>query len=256
MKPMIDMTGQRFGRLVALRYSDKNDGRMAWVCQCDCGTIKEIRGFMLRQGKSKSCGCLRDEKMAAGLHRRHGQYGSPAHTSWSAMMQRCYSPNDPVYARYGGSGISVCERWHKFENFFADMGDRPQGKTLDRWPDQKGNYQPGNCRWATPTEQSNNLSNNFKVMYRGKEYTLRELSDETGVPYVTLRHRIYARGWDVDRALSEPKAKRISEEIASQIRECLARGEEQRPIAKKFGVSQGLVSQINRGVRKLRQQAA
>jgi hypothetical protein len=150
MKPKINLTGRRFGRLVALRYSDKNDGRKAWVCQCDCGTTKEIRGANLRSGHTTSCGCYVAERLAEGLAGvRHGMSDSPTHTSWSAMLGRCNNPNDPSYHRYGGVGIKVCDRWHVFKNFFEDMGVRPAGKTLDRFPNKRGNYEPGNCRWAT-----------------------------------------------------------------------------------------------------------
>lgn len=248
MKPTIDLTGRRFGRLLALRYSDKNDGRKAWVCRCDCGVEKEVRGSDLRKGKAISCGCYIAERLSSGLRgSTHGMTDTPTYYSWSSMLGRCNNPNDPSYPRYGGRGIGVCERWSAFESFLADMGERPEGKTLDRFPNKFGNYEPGNCRWATAKEQANNLERNFVTTFRGRRFTLRELSDETGVPYNRLRDRIYKRGWDAERALTAPMKIVVTEDLANQIRACLAAGEEQRPIAAKFGVSQGLVSKINRG---------
>lgn len=196
MKPATDLTGQRFGRLVVGECIAKKNGRHTCMCQCDCGSTKEMKPCDLLSGKTVSCGCLRSERLKDGLHATHGQYATPANKSWSQMIQRCTNPSDPVYQKYGAAGITVCDRWMVFENFLADMGERPSGTTLDRWPNQKGNYEPGNCRWATPLEQSNNLSNNFRVEYKGVTYTIRELSEVAGVPYVYLRNRVYRKRAD------------------------------------------------------------
>lgn len=210
MKPLIDLTGTRFGQLVAIRYSDKNDGRKAWVCECDCGAVKEIRGSDLRNGGAISCGCFIAKKLKQGLARKHGMYGSKTYKSWESMIQRCTSKNGPSYDIYGGRGIKVCERWGKFENFYADMGDRPVGKTLDRWPDKNGNYELSNCRWATKKEQSNNISTNRFALYRGESMTARQISDLTGVEYGLLRERIFKRGWSAEKAVETPKHQRAA----------------------------------------------
>jgi len=155
-----DITGSKFGRLIAqwpvgiAKHSNKY-----WLCLCDCGNLCTARIYDLGNGVS-SCGCWRAEVERMGHRLRHGhapRSGSSAeYRSWMAMRNRCQQPKTMFYERYGGRGIRVCERWQKFENFLADMGPRPEGKTLDRYPNPDGNYEPGNCRWATPKEQRHN----------------------------------------------------------------------------------------------------
>ena len=146
-----EIGGKRFGRLVAMTTVEGRDPtRKMWLCKCDCGATATVRGSDLRAGDVKSCGCLA---------RKHGHVGpdvpSPTYHSWQAMRQRCTNPNTVAWKYYGARGIRVCERWQTFVNFLADMGERPAGKTLDRI-DCDGNYEPGNCRWATQAEQIRN----------------------------------------------------------------------------------------------------
>lgn len=199
----IDLSGRIVGRLTVLFAQGRNAaGRQLWKCMCECGRVTFVTGANIRSRHTKSCGCLKDEKTAAGMGRTHGMARSPTYRSWESMFGRCYRKGDPSYQQYGGRGISVCERWHKFTNFLADMGVRPRGLTLDRFPNNDGNYQPSNCRWATKKEQSNNTRQNRTVMHKGKLVTARQLSDETGMPYQLIRSRIFRLGWNVERAIT------------------------------------------------------
>lgn len=151
--------GQRYGRLTVVCHLDRGiRGYMRWKLKCDCGNDHIAYANDLRTQQTKSCGCLRLEnttKMGLGGV-THGKTSTPEYSSWSKMLHRCRCKTGHAYARYGGRGITVCDRWLKFENFLADMGHRPSPThSLDRIQ-VNGNYQPGNCRWATPKEQANN----------------------------------------------------------------------------------------------------
>src|SRR5262245_38243903 len=154
MTDLTDLTGQRFGRLLVVGRQSKK-----WECRCDCGQTKFIEGYSLRAGLTKSCGCLHNELLAARNH-KHGdtKRGSRARENriWTNMLSRCYNPRATDYSYYGGRGITVCLRWEEsYPAFLADMGRCPPGHSIDRI-NNDGNYEPGNCRWASLVEQARN----------------------------------------------------------------------------------------------------
>jgi hypothetical protein len=151
-----DLTGQRFARLLVLRRDGFKGPRKAWLCLCDCGNEHRVTTSDLLNGKVQSCGCLRRDRKSTFKH-GHAASRSPSYQSWTAMNKRCRDSKHRFYHRYGGRGITICERWESFENFLADMGERPAGTSLDRI-DCDGHYTPENCRWSTHKEQTRNRS--------------------------------------------------------------------------------------------------
>lgn len=176
MTKPVDITNQRFGRLVAIRHvgNDVRSKRI-WLCQCDCKNEKHIRAGDLRSGKTKSCGCLQIEN--GSFRSTHGQTGTPEYLAWAGMLTRCNNPKSSNFEYYGGRGIKVCERWLQYENFFADMGQKPTPThTLDRI-NVDGNYEPANCRWATKKEQAKNKRPFIKWRILNR-FTTEELESE------------------------------------------------------------------------------
>ena len=149
-----DRTGEVFGLLTAIEDTGKRKyGKPIWKCICECGNFNEVPIYHLRSGHTKSCGCL------VGSNKKHGHSPviskTPTYISWDCMKQRCLNPKNISYKNYGGRGIMICERWMVFENFLADMGERPEGMTLDRI-DNDGHYEPSNCKWSTWNDQASN----------------------------------------------------------------------------------------------------
>lgn len=172
MKPSSVTVGQRFGRLVVIEQAPRNspNNHRMWVCRCDCGSEKTVVGSELPRGRLRSCGCLRRDLIATkskgneyGVRHggarlvRDGRF-APEYRCWRGMIQRCEQPTHIGYKDYGGRGITVCKRWREsYAAFLADMGRKPSLKhSIDRYPDNDGDYEPGNCRWATAKEQSAN----------------------------------------------------------------------------------------------------
>jgi hypothetical protein len=181
MKPL-NLEGQRFHRLLAKERVVGNK----WRCVCDCGNERLVRTEYLRNGDTKSCGCLnlfrqKTSKITHGFSKEKRGLG---YISWQGMKRRCLNPREKEYLRYGGRGIKICERWLKFENFYADMGPRPSSKhSLDRI-DSNGNYEPSNCRWATDIEQARNRRDVHLINVNGKKISAIELLEFAAIKTV------------------------------------------------------------------------
>lgn len=182
----------KFNRLTVVRLHHTNDNYQKWwECRCDCGATVVVFQGSLRCGDSQSCGCFHAEKVSKLMskikvkhgHNRKGRT-TREYTTWVGMWTRCTNPKYSLFRRYGGRGIKVCERWRKFENFLADMGPKPKGMSIGRI-DNDGDYEPSNCCWETPLQQSNNTRRSVRVA--GK--TIRELSESSGIKKATLYYR-------------------------------------------------------------------
>ena len=192
-----DITGANIERWNVLGYL----GGSMWLCRCSCGTEKRIHTANIR--RSRSCGCLRDE-LASARSRTHGLSKSAEYKVWAGIKRRCLNRNDPSYPDYGGSGVTVCQRWaDSFEAFLEDMGCRPTPRhTIDRIKNSKG-YEPGNCRWATRAEQNRNKKNNRLITFRGVTLVSAQWARRTGIDRATIEYRL-DNGWSVERALTTP----------------------------------------------------
>lgn len=204
MPRAVDITGTRFGRLTAVRreYCHKTRG-WYWRCACDCGA--EIVACLgnIRSGNTRSCGCLKLDTTKA-RSTTHGDTGSSEYMSWADMIARCHRPNHKAFANYGGRGIRVCRRWHKFESFLADMGRRPSRQhSIERVNNDKG-YSPDNCVWATRKAQSRNQRTNRTIDTPKGPMLLCEAADVSGISAHTLWKRLN-RKWPIKRLFEQPK---------------------------------------------------
>lgn len=197
---LIDLSGKRFGKLVVRGrwgHVQKNTKQPTWLCKCDCGMLTVALGASLRNGTKRSCGCLVGKTQPG-----HRMTKTPVYNSWRGMIERTSKPNNSHFKVYGARGITVCEAWRKFDNFYADMGDRPSGHSLDRIDNDKGYYKE-NCRWAKPSAQARNTTRSVKVTYKGETKCLEDWAGEIGITPTALRVRLVR--WDFERAMSTPK---------------------------------------------------
>ena len=173
-----DLTGKKFGRLLVLERAQNRNGAVYWKCQCDCGTIKEIRGCHLRSGGTKSCGCLSKE-LASKRMIAHGERKTRLYEIWYNMRQRCTNPNLKCYKNYGGRGITLCEEWKDYQNFsnWAKSNGYTEELTLDRIDSNK-NYCPENCRWVSQLIQQNNRTNNHYITYNNKTQSMADWQEK------------------------------------------------------------------------------
>ena len=199
-RKLIDLSGQKFGKLYVRGrwgFVQRNTKQPTWLCKCDCGAIVIALGASLRGGTKRSCGCLVGKTQPG-----HRMTNTPTYNSWRGMIERTTNPNNSHFKNYGDKGITVCEKWKRFEGFYEDMGDRPAGHSLDRIENDKG-YSKENCRWAMPKEQARNTTRSVKLTYKGKTKCLEDWAKEIGVTPGALRVRL-AR-WNFERAMSTPK---------------------------------------------------
>lgn len=177
-----------------------------WECRCDCGVIFEATAGNLRAGNFKSCGCHR-RRVSTEKATTHGKSYAPVYQVWNNMMRRCYEPTNEAYPDYGGRGITVCQRWHTFENFLTDMGEPALGMTIERRANN-GNYEPNNCRWATRREQNRNKREHVYLEIGGERKLLVEWAEQSGIQRLTLWHRKFTLGWPESRLLSPVRGSR------------------------------------------------
>lgn len=199
---LVDVSGQRFSRLVALRYVV---GAQKWACLCDCGNEVLVTGTCLRRGSTKSCGCFSNEsrrnRTIHGHARKRNQ--SPTYYIWHSMVNRATNPLCKAFPNYGGRGITVCDEWLDFSRFLADMGERQEGLTLERIDNNLG-YSKENCRWATRAEQARNRRSNRMITHNGVTKLFSDWARDAGIRHTTLRARLDEYGWTFERALTTP----------------------------------------------------
>lgn len=205
MSKRIDLTGQRFGRLVVIEYSHVSNRNKYWKCQCDCGNTSIVSGALLRNGHTKSCGCLVKERGYQMLI-KHGLFNKNRrlYGVWHSMRERCFNPNCHAYKDYGGRGITVCSEWNNFEPFYewAISNGYKDNLTLDRI-NVNGNYEPNNCRWTDWKTQQNNKRTNIFYTFNGKTQTISQWAKEKGWGRTTLDNRLRA-GWSFEKAITTP----------------------------------------------------
>ena len=199
---LINLAGMTFNRLTVIERDktviSKGKKGVYLFCKCQCGTIVSVASGNLKSGGVKSCGCLRNITYKTINH-------PIEYSAWRAMISRCYAANNIRFCDYGGRGIKVCSEWlNSFEDFYNHVGPRPSpNHSIDRI-DNDGNYAPGNVKWSTRKEQCNNKHSNHFLTYNNKTMTMAQWCEQTGLPFSTLKKRIY-RGWPVDIALTTPR---------------------------------------------------
>lgn len=236
--------GDRFGRLVVESFLNVQGRCNRYLLKCDCGRETKTIAQRLLTGITQSCGkCVRRGALPLYLIK------DPTYRSWRSMRNRCYNPSLPDYRNYGARGITVCDRWRdSFENFLADVGPRPGSEfSIDRYPNNDGNYEPGNVRWATKKQQGNNRRGNHLITHDGRTSTVAEWADILNIPYRGLLYLIRVLGLSLADAIlrirngAPPLKRKVSDEQVRAIRS------DPRPhsqIARQFGISQSHVSRI------------
>lgn len=210
----IDITSQKFGRLTVLYENGRRGKNIIWRCKCECGKEIDAIAYNLKNGHTKSCGCLANEVKSI-VHSLHGGSKTPLFRTWQHMISRCRNSNVAGYKNYGGRGITVCKEWEDsfeaFRHWSLQNGYR-ENLSIDRI-DVNGNYEPSNCRWANAKTQANNKRNNHVIEYNGVTKTISEWADELGLKPSTIKARLDVCHWRIERALTTPQRRRIPDDI-------------------------------------------
>lgn len=192
----VNITGNRYERMLVINYA----GDRKWLCRCDCGAEKLAASSDLKRGFIKSCGCLSKENTSR-IFSTHKKSKTPEYQIWFGMKKRCVNPKSKSYKDYGGRGITVCDKWLKFEGFYEDMGERPSQKHSIERIDVNGNYELNNCKWATAIEQGNNRRKTIYVIFNGQRMTLANACRERNISYHTVYDR-FVNGCSLEYAIS------------------------------------------------------
>lgn len=197
----LDLTGKKFGRLIAVEFAGSTFDKSYWICRCDCGKNKTVYTQHLKNGYTRSCGCFHKEQTSKAK-KVHGMSKCRVYLIWSAMKKRCLNFRDSGYSNYGARGITVSKEWMEFSTFLKDMGFRPPNHSLDRIDNDKG-YSKENCRWATNAEQASNKRNNWNITCHGKTHSISKWAKITGFSRGCLIARL-KRGISIEDALKKP----------------------------------------------------
>jgi hypothetical protein len=199
-----NLSGRIFGRLIVIEFVGIIKNFACWKCRCECGTVSVKRANSLLFGGTRSCGCLKRDKFRK-LVTKHGAHNSDSYGVWKGLKKRCTRPDRPDWPNYGGRGITVCERWQDFSAFASDMGPRPSKRHSIERINNDGNYEPGNCRWATQKEQANNIRRNVRFNFDGEFLSLEQLTQRmtANIGPKALFWRLKS-GWPVHLALTLP----------------------------------------------------
>ena len=191
MRPIIDMTDKKFSRLLVLKKADKKNNKMRWLCKCDCGKELIVDGTKLRNGHTKSCGCLQKDTIRQ-MRKTHGYSRTPLYVRWTGIKQRCLNENHTSYDRYGGRGITICEEWLDYAVFkeWAERNSFEPELELDRIDNNKG-YEPDNCRWVSKKVNSQNRDSAVMLGRDKLTTTIKKLSKENNLSYTCLMSRYY-----------------------------------------------------------------
>ncbi len=196
----VDRTGHVYGRLTVVRFSHKENRISFWHVVCSCGNKAVVRGKDMKSKNTRSCGCLSGESRKTA--KKHGKTYTRSYITWVNMKTRCLNLNNDRYKDYGGRGIRICKKWMLFEGFYEDMGERPEGLTLERI-DNNGNYELGNCKWSNPREQANNTRTNRILKHDGLFLTVAQWEEKLSFSRGVICARLKL-GWSTEKALTTP----------------------------------------------------